>query len=236
MHRSDAQSSIVKCRYGTTFRKWKLRHDSDMTLHGLKTKVQYLFNIQYLGAITLRYRDSDGDWINLTDDDDLFVAVSTESSLLVEVTVDEDYASQPRSPVAPRLQRSLEKLSTSSPQHPQLGYGASDLQQQNHGLAPSSQNQQQQFALQLPPPQNQLIPPPPSVAQHNQSGVVPPPPVYHQQQYDNPSGFGQIQSRAQNQLPLNPSANSSVAGNASRANPFQRNENQAFLRQHNQYY
>ena len=39
------------------------------------------------------------------DDEDLFIAVSTEPSLLVAVSVDEDYASQPRSPIAPRMVR-----------------------------------------------------------------------------------------------------------------------------------
>ncbi|KAI1730725.1 PB1 domain-containing protein [Ditylenchus destructor] len=235
MYHSDSQSSIIKFKYGPKLHKWRLRHHSDMTLNMMKAKVQYFFRIRSLKSISLRYMDSDGDWINLTDDDDLSLAVHTEPSLFVEVIVDMDCESQPRSPTIPYTQRSLEKLSLSSSpsfvQSQQFRYGTSGLHQQNDGFPPipHSYDQPQSF---LPSLNQSVASLRPSLIQYHQADFVPSFAINNKCQ---PDQLG-MQSRPQQYFVPPPSYTSSVAGYGTDGNQFARYANPIYAQPRNRFY
>jgi hypothetical protein len=90
----DVQTIIVKAKYGADIRKTQLLHNKDLSYNDLLLMTQRLFDIQPSTSILLKYRDSDGDFITLTGDNDLLLALGSEQ-LYVEVFTDgEDIQSQ----------------------------------------------------------------------------------------------------------------------------------------------
>ncbi|WKX90644.1 hypothetical protein Q1695_009472 [Nippostrongylus brasiliensis] len=80
--------TILKARFGSDVRKTPLHHGNDLTLNDLTLMLQRIFKIGSAEAIVLKYRDSDGDLITLADDSDLLLALQSEQSLSIEVSID----------------------------------------------------------------------------------------------------------------------------------------------------
>ncbi|KJH51098.1 PB1 domain protein [Dictyocaulus viviparus] len=80
--------TILKARFGNDVRKTPIHHAHDLTLNDLTLMLQRIFKIASAETIVLKYRDSDGDLISLADDSDLLLALQSEQSLSIEVSLD----------------------------------------------------------------------------------------------------------------------------------------------------
>uniref|UniRef100_A0A0K0F970 Protein TFG (inferred by orthology to a human protein) n=1 Tax=Strongyloides venezuelensis TaxID=75913 RepID=A0A0K0F970_STRVS len=79
---------VVKTKYGNDIRKRILGHNEDLTLSSLQVFIQRIYDIESNASIILKYRDSDGDFITLNDDNDVLFAIRNEQNLFIEVTND----------------------------------------------------------------------------------------------------------------------------------------------------
>ncbi|GMT28103.1 hypothetical protein PFISCL1PPCAC_19400, partial [Pristionchus fissidentatus] len=89
-----AETTIVKAKFLNDIRKTVLRHNQDVTFNDLALMVQRIFSIKPSLPIQLKYKDSEGDFISLNDDNDLLIALQTEASLFVEVSVANESTAQ----------------------------------------------------------------------------------------------------------------------------------------------
>uniref|UniRef100_A0A915DCZ8 PB1 domain-containing protein n=1 Tax=Ditylenchus dipsaci TaxID=166011 RepID=A0A915DCZ8_9BILA len=80
------ESTVLKAKYGTDIRKSQLHHTQDLNFNDLVLMMQRVFQIKSSDSIGLKYRDSEGDWITLANDDDVVFALQHEPSLYVEVS------------------------------------------------------------------------------------------------------------------------------------------------------
>ncbi|KAK6029940.1 PB1 domain protein [Ostertagia ostertagi] len=80
--------TILKARFGSDVRKTPLHHGNDLTLNDLTLMLQRIFKIGSAEAIVLKYKDNDGDLITLADDSDLLLALQSEQTLSIEVSID----------------------------------------------------------------------------------------------------------------------------------------------------
>ncbi|KAI1711066.1 PB1 domain-containing protein [Ditylenchus destructor] len=93
------ESTVLKSKYGADIRKSQLHHTQDLNFNDLVLMMQRVFQIKASASISLKYRDSEGDWITLANDDDVVFALQHEPSLYVEVFTDGDRVSRQLSPV-----------------------------------------------------------------------------------------------------------------------------------------
>ncbi|CAD5209491.1 unnamed protein product [Bursaphelenchus xylophilus] len=83
------ESTVLKTKYGTDFRKRLIHHQNDVSFNDLVFKIQNLYNLDSNSNIQLKYKDEDGDFITLIDDDDVSIAIHDQKVLYIEVTVDQ---------------------------------------------------------------------------------------------------------------------------------------------------
>jgi len=86
---TGTQMTVVKAKFGFDIRKMQLCHNNDLSLTDITSTMQRLFQIKDGNSIHLKYRDEDGDWITIADDNDLILA-SQENPLFVQVYTDDD--------------------------------------------------------------------------------------------------------------------------------------------------
>uniref|UniRef100_A0A0N4Z2M2 PB1 domain-containing protein n=1 Tax=Parastrongyloides trichosuri TaxID=131310 RepID=A0A0N4Z2M2_PARTI len=79
---------VVKTKYGNDIRKQILGHNEDLTLTSLQVFIQRIYKIESNASIILKYRDSDGDFVTLNDDNDVLFAIRNEPKLFIEVSND----------------------------------------------------------------------------------------------------------------------------------------------------
>uniref|UniRef100_A0AAF5I1N4 Btz domain-containing protein n=1 Tax=Strongyloides stercoralis TaxID=6248 RepID=A0AAF5I1N4_STRER len=79
---------VVKTKYGNDIRKKILGHNEDLTLSSLQVFIQRIYDIESSTSIILKYRDSDGDFVTLNDDNDVLFAIRNEQNLFIEVIND----------------------------------------------------------------------------------------------------------------------------------------------------
>uniref|UniRef100_A0A915DMP0 PB1 domain-containing protein n=1 Tax=Ditylenchus dipsaci TaxID=166011 RepID=A0A915DMP0_9BILA len=229
---------VLKAKCGSEIKKLQLYQGQNWDFDELAKKLQRVFQISSHQLVALKYRDTDGDWVTVADDEDLGIAMRNEPSLFIDVLIDVD--AEPLSPVVSNTKissKDAEKQeplpsSVSStfepkqvPQEPQqLHYnGASSIQQQYAPPLVSYPAQQLQQSYQ--PPQA-----PPSTP----SGYQQQPPPQNQQSY------APVQNAYQQQpfgmQPLQQELPPSVTGNAPGGNPFSRGQAVGFARPNNMRY
>ncbi|CAD6184345.1 unnamed protein product [Caenorhabditis auriculariae] len=82
-------STILKARFGSEIRKLPLHHGNDLAMADLVIKLQRIFKISPEKNVVIKYKDSDGDLITITDDSDLLLALSADSSVLnIDLSID----------------------------------------------------------------------------------------------------------------------------------------------------
>lgn len=99
MSNGTIESTVLKAKYGTDIRKSQLHHTQDLNFNDLVLMMQRVFQIKSSTSVSLKYRDSEGDWITLANDDDVVFALQHEPSLYVEVFTDGDRVSRQLSPI-----------------------------------------------------------------------------------------------------------------------------------------
>ena len=101
----STEATIIKAKFLGDIRKTSIRHNHDVTFNDLVLMLQRIFTIKPSLPVVLKYRDSgifsavyfciiyvywfvaDGDFISLNDDNDVTLALQTETSLFLEVSV-----------------------------------------------------------------------------------------------------------------------------------------------------
>ncbi|CAD5206567.1 unnamed protein product [Bursaphelenchus okinawaensis] len=83
------ESTILKIKYGSEFRRRLINHQNDVSYNDLVFKIQTLYKLDANSNIHLKYKDEDGDFISLYDDDDVALAIHEKNLLYIEVFVEQ---------------------------------------------------------------------------------------------------------------------------------------------------
>ncbi|CAI5438180.1 unnamed protein product [Caenorhabditis angaria] len=79
-------SLTIKCRFGEDIRKWTVHHNNDLTLFDLLMAIQRIFDIN-ADKFIVKYKDHEGDYITIVDDNDLLYALNTLNSNILTISV-----------------------------------------------------------------------------------------------------------------------------------------------------
>jgi len=80
------EATVLKSKYGDDIRKSQLRHQNDLNYDDLVLMMQRVYKLNSNVDVQLKYRDSEGDWITIVDDEDVAFALRSEQSqLYIEV-------------------------------------------------------------------------------------------------------------------------------------------------------
>uniref|UniRef100_A0A915E081 PB1 domain-containing protein n=1 Tax=Ditylenchus dipsaci TaxID=166011 RepID=A0A915E081_9BILA len=245
---------VLKAKCGSEIKKLQLYQGQNWDFDELAKKLQRVFQISSHQLVALKYRDTDGDWVTVADDEDLGIAMRNEPSLFIDVLIDVD--AEPLSPVVSNTKissKDAEKQEpvTSAEQHPQsfsplASYRQSvsstfepkqvpqEPQQLHYNGASSIQQQYAPPLVSYPAQQLQQSYQPPQAPPSTPSGYQQPPPQQNQQSY------APVQNAYQQQpfgmQPLQQELPPSVTGNAPGGNPFSRGQPMGFARPNNPRY
>jgi hypothetical protein len=141
---------IVKVKYGDDIRKAAFPSSEINSYSVLISWINEIYNLNDSNTLLLKYKDGDGDLVTLANDDDLRLALHTESNLYVHVFFDGNNVSQlwkefdtfkrTMDSLKIMIEESNEKPSEQSPsvqnistiQHEQQSYQPSEREQQSY--------------------------------------------------------------------------------------------------------